>query len=419
MGVVFARQLISITAPGFEGDQLSYTASLLRIILPAIIFSGLTNLLSSIYYAEHRFLRPAMVPVVNTALMLLSVVLLNSWWGIKSLAFGYVIGSVASFIILTPILFTRGRYQLCFDLRNDGVRQVIRVMAPLVLAYLFYKGGTVFQRMIASTLPTGSISYLGYATRITSILGGIATAGIATTIFPVMARSWAENDLAKVREYFAKAVRIILLITLPIAMVFVTIGIPIIQLLLERGAFDHSDTVAVASVMLILLPGPFICGGLGAVVWKGFYLSQRTKLASILGIAHTLIYIGIAYVLARFYSFRGLAWASTIQYVLIIIMGMIAMKIIYKGIHGRRMLRGLGATVASSLLGSILTYSCFHLLLRSCNLIVRITVAGSLGLILYIWLTTYIFKLEEAVTLERKILKKLGLFSRKSPIENY
>jgi len=57
--------------------------------------------------------------------------------------------------------------------------------------------------MIASTLPTGRISYVGYANKITSKLETIATIGISTTIFPVMARSWEENDLVKVREYFA------------------------------------------------------------------------------------------------------------------------------------------------------------------------------------------------------------------------
>lgn len=416
-GVVFARQLISVTAPGFKGDQLSYTVSLLRIILPAVIFSGLTNLLSSIYYAEHRFLRPAIVPVVNTVLMLLSVVLLNHWWGIKSLAFGYVIGAIASFIILTPVLFTHGRYQLCFDLRNDGVRQVIRVMAPLVLAYLFYKAGTVFQRMIASTLPTGSISYLGYATRITSILGGITTAGIATTLFPVMARSWAENDLAKVREYFAKGVRIIMLVTFPILTVFFVLGVPIIQILFERGKFDHNATLAVASVMLILLAGPFVCGGLGAVVWKGFYLSQKTTLVFLLGITHTGIYLGAAIILSRIYSFVGLAWASTIQYAVMLIMGMVAMKIIYKGLNGRKILAGFGAISTSSVLGGTLTFLCYHLLPQSSNLIFRTTTSGTLGILLYVWLTIKAFKFEEAVTLEKNIhwWLRSRVFGRRNP----
>jgi len=404
LGFIFAKQLISVTAPGFKGEQLLLTASLLRIILPSIIFSGLTSLLSSIYYAEHRFLRPTIVPVVNAVLMLSSVVLFTRYWGIKSLAFGYLIGAIVGFLIVVPILFKQSRYSFSFDFRNEGVVQVIRVMSPLVLAALFYRATTVIERMIASSLPTGSISYLGYANRITMILGTIATLGISTTIFPVMARSWAENDLAKVREYFARGVRIIMLITFPIAAIFAVLRVPIIQVVFERGAFDHRATLAVANVMLILLAGPFICGGLGNVVWKGFYISQRTKLASLLNVTNTFIYIFLAYFLARYFSYLGLALASTIGFVIGISAGLIAMKFIYKNINGRKILIGLGTILASSLLSGTLVYSCFNLLPATLNLIVRVMTATSLGLIAYLWLITYIFKLDEAVSLKAKVV---------------
>ncbi|MCK4791751.1 MAG: murein biosynthesis integral membrane protein MurJ [Desulfobacteraceae bacterium] len=406
IGFIFARQLISVTAPGFEGEELSLTAALLRIILPATIFSGLANLLSSIYYTEHRFFRPAIASVTNAASMLVSVVFLAGYWGIKSLAFGYLMGTVVSFLIVVPILF-KGRYHFSFDFRNEGVRQVIRVMVPLVLAGLFYRAGTLIQRMIASTLPTGSISYLGYADRIAHILGGVATLGISTTIFPVMARSWAEKDLAQVREYFAKGIRIIMLITFPIMAIFAAIRVPIIQMVFQRGAFVRKDTLAVANVTLILLAGPFICGGLGNVVWKGFYISQKTKVASLLGVTYTSIYILLAYFLAKSFSFVGLAWASTIGWVIAILMGMIGMKFIYKGINGRTVLVGFGAILMSSVLSGILVFCCFKLLPGMYSLPVRVTTAGGVGLIAYIWLTVYVFKLNEVVSFKTKVLGTL------------
>lgn len=63
LGFIFAKQLLTVTTPGFKGEELSLTVTLLRIIFPSIIFSGLSSLLSGLYYAEHRFLRPAIVPV--------------------------------------------------------------------------------------------------------------------------------------------------------------------------------------------------------------------------------------------------------------------------------------------------------------------------------------------------------------------
>jgi putative peptidoglycan lipid II flippase len=417
LGFIFAERLISVTAPGFKGVELSLTTSLLRIILPSIVFSGLTSLLSSIYYTEHRFVRPAMGPIINAVLMLICVVLLAPYWGIKSLAFGHLIGSIVGFCVLFPILFKQDRYRFSWDFHNEGVTQIIKVMLPLVFTGIFYRAATVIERMIASTLPTGSISYLGYANKITAILGTIATAGISITIFPVMARGWAENDLAKVREYFARGVRIIMLTTFPIAAVFVVLRVPIIQVVFERGAFDHKVTLAVANVLAILMV-TFIAGGLGSVVGKGFYISQRTKLFAILGIPQTLLYFGYAYVLARYFSYIGLAVATSMYYFFPIIINSFLMKRIYHGIHGERILEGFIKILAASLISGFCMYSCFNLMLLKKSLVLQTGISGALGVIVYVTLVICIIKVEEATILKKKIFDKLwGNTSIKSRIQ--
>lgn len=406
LGFIFAKQLISVTAPGFKGEELAVTAALLRIIFPSIIFSGMIGLLSSMYYAHHRFLRPAITSVVSTLLMLSSVVVLTHFWGIKSLAFGYLVGEIACFFILVPILFKQGRYRFSFDFHNEGVRQIIKVMSPLVFAGLFYGATTVIERMIASTLPTGSISYLGYGNRIISILAIISTAGISMTIFPIIARSWAENDLVKVREYFARGVRTIMLVTFPIAMVFVVLRVPIIQVVFERGVFDHRTTTAVADILMILLIA-FIFSGLGNLVRKGFYVSQKTKLVAIIGIVGVTIYIFLAYFLAKTFSYRGLAIAKSAWFVFDVTVGMIVMGRIFGGVNGKKILEGLTRILIASLCGGVSTYSSFRMVFVGDSLMISSVVSAIFGIVIYTFLVIYILKLEEALFLKKKLLDKL------------
>ena len=406
LGFIFAKQLISVTAPGFKGEELSLTAALLRIIFPSIIFSGLSSLLSSIHYAHHRFLRPAIAPVVSPLSMLISVLVLTRFWGIKSLAFGYLVGSIAGFFILVPILFKQGRYRFSFDFHNEGVRQIIKVMSPLVFAGLFYRATTVIERMIASTLPTGSISYLGYANRITTILRTISTAGISTTIFPQMIRSWAENDLVKVRKYFARGVRIIMLVTFPIATVFAVLRVPIIQVVFERGAFDHRTTLAVADTLMILLVA-FIFFGLGNVIGRGFYIAQKTKLAATLGIVQVTIYIFLAHFLAKTFSYRGLGMAYSAQAVLGVAVAIIVMRRIFGGVNGKKILEGLTQILIASLCGGISIYCSFRMVFAGDSLIIRSVVSAFLGMVIYTFLVIYILKLEEVLLLKKKLTDKL------------
>ena len=406
LGFIFAKQLISVTAPGFKEAQLSLTITLLRIILPSIIFAGLTSLLSSMYYAEHRFLRPAIVPVVNALLMLSSVLLLSHHWGIKSLAFGRVIGTVLSFSILVSILFKNSRYHFNLDFSNEGVIQIIKVVSPLILAGLFYRATTLIERMIASTLPQGSISYLGYATTIIMILGTIAAGGISTSIFPVMARAWAENDLAKVRKYFAKGVRIIMLTTFPITTVFVVLRVPIIQVLFERGAFDHRTTMAVANVLAILMVA-FVTYGLGSVVGKGFYISQRTNLVAIIGISGITAYFGYAYILSKYLGYIGLAVAGALFPAISIVVTTSVVRRIFGGINGKKILEGFLKIAAASFIGGFFIYYSFQVAaLLNMSLIFKTGIAGFLGVSTYALVSLQVFKLEEALEMKDKLLKK-------------
>ena len=407
LGFLFARQLISLTAPGFKREGLLLTTSLLRIIFPSTIFSGLSSLLSSLYYAHHRFLRPAATPVIKAVSILSSVIVLSPYWGIKSLPFGSLVGTIVGFSILVPILFKHGRYRFSFDFHNEGVRHIIRVMSPLVFASLFYRATTAIERMIASTLPTGSISYLGYANKITSKLETTATFGISTTIFPVMARNWAENDLVRVREYLAKGTRIIMLITFPIAMVFVVLRVPIIQVVFERGAFDHRTTLAVADVLMIVLIAS-VSYGLERVVGTGFYISQRTKLAATLRIVGVIIYILLGYFLAKTLSYRGLAIAYSAQFVFGLTVSMIAVRRIYGGVNGWKILEGLIQILIASLCGGISIYYSYRMVFVGNSIMMRSVVSAILGIAIYIFLVIYILKLEEALLLKKKLFDNFG-----------
>jgi len=410
-GCIFAPQLISVTAPGFKDEPFLLTVSLVRILLPSIIFGGLNSLLSSIYYAHHQFFRPATAPVINAVTILLFVIVFEPLWGVRSVAFGTLVGSIISFLFLIPIFLKTERYTFSLDFSNKGVIKIIKVMSPLILAGLFSRATTPIERMIASTLPVGSLSYLGYSSKIITILARIATGGISITIFLAMARSWAEKDLAKVREYFAKGIRIIMLITFPIAAIFAVLRVPIIQVFLERGRFDHTATLAVANVMLIELVW-FICGGLGNVVGKGFYISQKTKLLAILSIVETTAYFGYAYVLAKYLSYIGLAAAISMYFFFSIIINSFIMQKIYQGINGKKIFDGFIKVLSAAMCCGICAYSFNNSSIAGNNLIMKTGIAGVGGLLVYVFLVLYILKIEEAIRLKKKVYEKLKVFSK-------
>jgi len=347
--------------------------------------------------------------VINAVTILLFVIAFQPLWGIKSVAFGTLAGSIITFLFLIPIFLKNKRYKFSFDFSNEGVIKIIRVMSPLVIAGLFYKASTLIQRMIASTLPEGSISYLGYATKIVTVLGTITASGISITIFPAMGRAWAEKNIEKVREYFTKGIRVIMLITFPMAAIFAVLRVPIIQVIFERGAFTHTTTLAVANVLLIFMVY-FICSGLGSIIGKGFYIAQKTKLLAILGIGQTIVYLGYSYILAMHFSYIGLAVATSMYFFFPVIINTWIMRKLYNGINGKKIFDGFSKALSAALCCGICCYLLNNLGIARNSLVIKTGIAGFGAILIYPFLVVYILKIDEAIELKEKVYRKLKIF---------
>jgi len=213
-------------------------------------------------------------------------------------------------ILFFSLKTTKLKLHLKFNFRDPNLIALIGVAIPLFVGGVFYRLMPVFERMIASDLPQGSISYLGYSNQFLGIFATITTSGIATTVFPRMAQAFSENDLNSLKNSFLMAMTTILVIVFPVAIIFFVFGIPIIQILLERGAFTHDITIAVYSTFVILL-GAFIFQSLGSIVMRVLYLSKLTVIATIIGFIEIASYLFSGLWLCKFYSFKGLAIAQS------------------------------------------------------------------------------------------------------------
>jgi len=199
-----------------------------------------------------------------------------------------------------------------------------------------------------------------------------------------------------------------MLTTFPIAMIFVVLRVPIIQVVFERGAFHHRTTIAVANVLLLLL-GAFLLSGIGNVTGKVFYISQKTKLRATLGCIYILAYLALSYFLTKYFFYKGLAAASSLYFTLGFVVNMLFSRRIMKGVNGKHLLDGLTKITLSCLIGCIAIYFCFTSILLEQNLIIRASIASMLGVLTYFLLIIWIFKVDEAVSLIEKLARFLKL----------
>jgi len=198
-----------------------------------------------------------------------------------------------------------------------------------------------------------------------------------------------------------------MLITFPIATIIAVLRVQIIQVLLERGAFDHKATIAVANVLAVLLLA-FITTGLGNIVGKGFYISQRTKLLAILGITQSLLYFGYAYFLARYFSYIGLAISTSIYFFFPIIINTFIMRRIYNGINGRKIFNGFVKILVAAVSSGICVYLAFISFGPKQSLIMKTGTCVIVGFLCYSIVILYWLRVEEAEKMKQEVYRKMS-----------
>lgn len=393
-GFLFSRDIVSLVAPGFSPDQLYLTGQLFEILIFSIIFQALTSFLSIFYHTEGSFVLPAVSPVLVPVVSLLFVISFANY-GIKSLAVGTLVGSaIGMFVLLRKVLIDISIKHFC-NFLNPETLKLLKLSLPLFVSGAVFRLTTVAERIIASELPAGSISYLGYSSQIYLLLAGIASGSIATTFYPLMSEAWSEGNRSMLNDYLSKGVRLILFITLPIAAILVALSYPIIEILFERGAFDAEATAAVSKALSILM-GAFIFGSLGNIIVKLFYITKKTVSISVICIVEVLVYVVVGYTLSRHYSYVGLAIALTISTGVTILFSVVALsrsKVTTFTSMYVDVIKLFIAAALCGLAGKVMFEAAGQLGL---DLIIKTALGGLVSLITYLIIITYVMKFPEA-----------------------
>lgn len=395
VGIVFAPSLVNMIAPGLQGERNRLAIELLRILLPSMVFSAVSGLLSSVHYSLRSFAVPSLAPLLYTAVNLGCLWLLVGSMGIRSVAIGTTLGAAIQVVLLAPLLRRRTTYRpIYFGLGNPAVWQLLKLMLPLVAVGFVTRSTGLIERAFASQLPSGSVSYLGYAMKIASLVSGLLIGGLTTAIFPLMAEHAVdERGPSRLADTVSRGVNLMLFVTLPVAAWLAVLRVPLVSLLLERGAFDHQATLGTAGALLFYL-GFLVMSAVGNVLSRAFYVLKDTSTPALVGIVGVAYYALLCSALVRSSSFAGLALSMSLYYATssFVLLALLARKL--KGFPWKRTLSSqmrIGiAAIASGFLANLAWVG----LGTEANLALSVVLPGSVGVAAYL-LSSWILRSEE------------------------
>jgi len=298
--------------PGFDSATKALTVKLALILFPAIIFNILTILGTSILHAFKKFTIPAAIKLILPLTIILALLVFRERIGIYILSFAFLLVAILEFLVIFSALYKQGlRYKFSFKWRDPMIKKMIILVYPFIFATILAQASTVVNRMLASTLSSGSLSALYYAERVMKFISQIFLFAIPIVSFPTFAEKIAKGEYKELARTVRLVIRIILFMIIPASLGLIILRLPVVQFLFQRGEFNAADAQATAFALLFFMFGLFATG-ITTVLANVFYGLERTKVLVKITLVVITLNIGLNFLLVRYLNHGGLALATSL-----------------------------------------------------------------------------------------------------------
>ena len=257
LGIVFSPQLVALLAPGFGPDKAALTATLTRIMFPFILLVSLAALVMGALNARNVFGMPAMASSFFNIGSITGGVLLG-WLidpnfgprALTGLAIGTLIGGALQLAVQLPGLHRQGyRYHPDTRWRDPGVRSVLLLMGPSVIAASTTQVNVLVNSIFASQLGDGPIFWLSIAFRLMQLPLGLFGVALGTVTLPLLSRLAVAGEIGAFRGELARSMRLGFLLTIPCTVGLMLLAEPIISVLYQHGRFGAHEAGEAAGAL--------------------------------------------------------------------------------------------------------------------------------------------------------------------------
>jgi len=281
LGVIFSPLLVKLQMFGWRGKEVfDLTVSLTRICFPYLFMISLVALFMGILNSHGHFFAPAVSPVFLNLSLILSALFLTSFFNppIKALGIGVLLGGLLQLVLQVPFLHKNGlSLKPDFDLKHPATKETWKLMLPMLIGLSVFQINQIVDRIFASFLPHGSVSYLYYADRIFELPIGLFAVGMGVAVLPNFSKKISERKLDEFKKEVNLSLRWILFLTIPISFFFIFFGLPIVAVLFQHGSFGPEETVKTSSALLAYSISIWAYGGIH-VLGRAFYAQKETRI---------------------------------------------------------------------------------------------------------------------------------------------
>jgi putative peptidoglycan lipid II flippase len=302
---IFAEPFVHIIAPLFTDEKLRVTAQLTRVMMLSPILLGASAFLSGGINVYHRFIVPALAPILYNVGAIVGILLLYPHFGVYGLAYGILLGAGLHLLIQIPLAYKLGfRYHFGFCWGESPVRRVAKLMLPRTVGLGIDQIESLVATILSSTL--GSGAYFLFTQTFNLVTFPISFFGVsmAQAALPTLTREAAQDQRDNFRQTLLYTFHQVLYLTVPVAVLMIVLKLPITRII--QNFPNWVDTLVSAHVMFYFALGLAAQAGIHVFV-RGLYALEDTVSPLYAGSAGVIVSVLTSLLTIQAYGLRGIA----------------------------------------------------------------------------------------------------------------
>jgi putative peptidoglycan lipid II flippase len=280
-GIITTPFLVSLLAPGFEGEKREETITLVKVLFPGAGLLALSAWCLGVLNSHGKFFLSYTAPIVWNGAIIASLVLAGGklpYDIAMYAAVGSVAGSGLQFIVQLPaVIRYQGFPKLSLKHKSSHVKKIITNFIPSILTRGVVQIASFVDAGIASLLGSGAVAIISCAQTIYTLPVSLFGMSVSAAELPAMSRTNTyNNDYTALRERLNKALTRIAFFVIPSAAALLFLGDTITAALYQTGHFDHQGVMFVWATLAGSSFG-ILASTSGRLYSSAFFALQDTK----------------------------------------------------------------------------------------------------------------------------------------------
>lgn len=308
--MIFADPLIRyVVSPGLDESGMILAINMTRVIAINPFLFSIATVLTSIQQAVGRFVFYSFAPAIYNIGIIIGI----TWFtgginlfgvqlfegGIMGVAIGVILGAVMQLIVALIGLFGLGfDYEFKIRWRNQGFRTILKLLPPRSLDQGIDYVNAIVNTNLSSRMGAGAVRSFNQASSLHQMPVNLIGVAISTAFFPKLTEELGTGDNIEFYNTFRKALRMIIWIALPVAVIaFFTRGY-VTSFISNIGSSNQNGTIASVLGMLCIA---IFARSVFHIASRGFYACQDTKTP----FRVSIVAIGLTILLSVWFYFLG------------------------------------------------------------------------------------------------------------------